>query len=153
MTNRIKPKYRNQRLLIAGICALAVIAGTFLVVTALQKNKQFFRHPSDVVSPLFVQSARPVKIGGLVTAGSVDKQSGLVTLFEMIDFDDPDPNIRALRVRYEGVLPDLFREGQGVVVSGKLSSDGMFMADEVLAKHDENYMPKMPEKMNLDDKS
>jgi cytochrome c-type biogenesis protein CcmE len=141
----MKPRYRNQRLAIFSLCAVAAVLGATLVLKALQENKQFFKNPSDVVNLSYVQGDREIRIGGLVVDDSIVKGQGLVTEFSLINFENADDRVPALNVLYEGVLPDLFREGQGVVITGKLNNSGVFIASNVLAKHDENYMPKMPE--------
>lgn len=141
----MRPKYRNQRLAIFALCAVAAVLGATLVLKALQENKQFFKNPSDLVIGAFVQGDREIRIGGLVVDGSITKGEGLKTNFALVNFEDADDRIAPLQVQYDGVLPDLFREGQGVVVTGKVDSDGVLIASDVLAKHDENYMPKMPE--------
>jgi cytochrome c-type biogenesis protein CcmE len=149
----MKPVHRNRRLTVVFVCALLAIFGAFLILNALQENKQFFKHPSDVVHASYVQGEREVRVGGLVLPGTIRNSGELVTDFALGDFESANPEIPPLRVRYDQVLPDLFREGQGVVVTGKLNQEGIFIASNVLAKHDENYMPKMPEKVDYDQKS
>ena len=127
------------------IVALAVVGGAYLLLRALGDNKQLFVNPSDVVDRTYVQGVNMIKIGGLVVEGSIVKTDGLNTSFSVINFDNPDPNVPALKVKYNDVLPDLFSENSGVVMTGKLAPNGTFIASNVLAKHDENYMPKMPE--------
>ena len=127
------------------VVALAVVSGAYLLLGALGDNKQLFVNPSDVVAPTYIQGANKVRIGGLVVDGSLVKHDGLNIEFTVINFADASPDVPPLKVKYNDVLPDLFREGQGVVITGKLSPDGTFIASNVLAKHDENYMPKMPE--------
>ncbi len=122
-----------------------VIAGTSLLLKALGDNKQLFVNPSVLVQTGYAQGENPVRVGGLVVSGSLHKPGGLVTKFTVIDFEDADATIPALHVVYEGVLPDLFGEGQGVVLTGKLGAGNVFNASNVLAKHDENYMPKLPQ--------
>ena len=114
--------------------------GLFLVLQALSKNTQFFENPSDVVADGFEPRSEVFKIGGLVAADTVETK-GLTTKFRIEDFERD--MTQALHVTYTGVLPDLFREGQGVVVSGQLTLPNTFQASEVLAKHDENYQPKI----------
>ncbi|MBL4870990.1 MAG: cytochrome c maturation protein CcmE [Robiginitomaculum sp.] len=126
------------------LAALIVLAGVVLLLKALGDNKQLFKNPSAVVSMDYIQGVNPIKVGGLVVTGTIDKQDGLNTLFSIVNFENADPNIPSLKIHYKGVLPDLFREDQGVVITGKLKPNGVFDASEVLAKHDENYMPKMP---------
>jgi cytochrome c-type biogenesis protein CcmE len=116
-----------------GVAALALSAT--LVLSAFQKNMVFFFSPSQVVSKEAPQN-RTFRIGGLVEAGSVKREAdGLTTSFVVTDTANRIP------VSYKGALPDLFKEGKGVVSQGKLGADGVFVASEVLAKHDENYMP------------
>ncbi|HET9470622.1 MAG TPA: cytochrome c maturation protein CcmE [Usitatibacter sp.] len=117
----------------AGIAALAVAAT--LVLNAFQSNLVFFFTPSQVVSHEAPQG-RSFRIGGLVEAGSVVRDKDALTVrFRVTD------TAKTIPVTYTGILPDLFREGKGVVAQGKLGPDGIFHANEVLAKHDENYMP------------
>jgi len=144
----MKPKHRNRRISTLLLGAIAVLVGTFLLLQALNDNKQLFKHPSDIVNPAFVQGPQEIRAGGLVAVNSVEKGQGLDIQFEIIDFEDANPNVPGLIVTYDKVLPDLFREGQGVVVTGNLNAKGIFVANNVLAKHDENYMPKMPEKVD-----
>jgi len=142
----MKPKHRNSRLLKVGLGATATIAGVSLLMMAMGEYKELFKNPSDVVNVAFVQGEQSIRVGGLIVDGSIVKSEGLITDFSVIDFMDADESVPALKIRYDKVLPDLFREGEGVVVTGKLNEDGLFVASKVLAKHDENYMPKMPEK-------
>ncbi len=114
--------------------------GLFLILQALNENTQFFENPSDVVADGFQPRSTVFKIGGLVADGSV-VTNGLTTTFRIEDFERD--MARELQVVHTGALPDLFREGQGVVVSGQLTSPTRFQALEVLAKHDENYQPKI----------
>ncbi|PHQ66542.1 MAG: cytochrome c biogenesis protein CcmE [Robiginitomaculum sp.] len=141
----MKPKHQNKRLITMAIVALAVVSGAYLLLGALGDNKQLFVNPSDVVAATYVQGENKIKIGGMVVEGSVVKVDGLNTSFSVINFENPNPDIPALKVTYNDVLPDLFGEGQGVVMTGKLLPNGIFAASNVLAKHDENYMPKMPD--------
>jgi cytochrome c-type biogenesis protein CcmE len=125
-------KPRHQKLILAGTVVAAVGAITALVLNAFNSNLVFFYSPSQIATkeaPL----GRTFRLGGLVQAGSV-KRDGVQVNFMVTDTAQTVP------VRYEGVLPDLFKEGKGVVAQGKLEG-GVFMAREVLAKHDENYMP------------
>jgi cytochrome c-type biogenesis protein CcmE len=108
---------------------------TTLVLLALGDSVALFRSPSELTADP-PPPDRLLRIGGLVEAGSVAKEADGVTVnFRVTD------NAATVPVRFRGMLPDLFREGQGVVAAGKLGSDGVFVADEVLAKHDEKYMP------------
>ena len=137
---RITPPNRNRRLLWIAILGAMLAGGLFLVFQALNTNTQFFENPSDVVADGFEPRSEVFKIGGLVADGTVVTQ-GLTTKFRIEDFERD--MARELSVTYTGALPDLFREGQGVVVSGQLTSPTTFQAGEVLAKHDENYQPEI----------
>ncbi len=116
-----------------GVAALAIAAG--LVLSAFQKNLVFFFTPSQVAANEAPQG-RTFRIGGLVAPGSVKRQADGVTVQFIVT--DTAKNIPVV---FKGILPDLFREGKGVVTQGRLGPDGVFQASEVLAKHDENYMP------------
>lgn len=135
---RITPPNRNRRLLWIAILGVMLATGLFLVFQALSENTQFFENPSDVVAEGFEPRSEVFKIGGLVADGTVETQ-GLTTKFRIDDFEREMP--KPIFVTYTGALPDLFREGQGVVISGRLTSPTTFQAVEVLAKHDENYQP------------
>ena len=137
---RIVPPNQNRRLLWIFVLGLMLASGLFLILQALNQNTQFFENPSDVVADDFETRSDVFKVGGLVALGSVETQ-GLTTRFRIEDFERD--MVRELRVIYTGALPDLFREGQGVVVSGRLTTPTTFQAREVLAKHDENYQPKI----------
>jgi cytochrome c-type biogenesis protein CcmE len=126
---------RRKRLL----AVLAIIGGvgaaTALAMLAFQDNLLYFYNPTQIVAGE-APSGRTFRIGGLVTQGSLQKTEGTLKIrFLVTDFKESIP------VNYEGLLPDLFREGQGVIAHGRLADNGEFVADEVLAKHDENYMP------------
>ena len=125
-------KSRHQRLAIAAGLVAVVGAAAALVLNAFQSNLVFFYSPSQIVSKEAPQG-RTFRLGGLVEAGSV-KRDGVSVSFVVTD------TARSVPVRYNGILPDLFKEGKGVVAQGQLK-DGTFEAREVLAKHDENYMP------------
>ena len=114
--------------------------GFFLIFQALNQSVQFFENASDVVAEGFEPRSDEFKIGGLVAENSVQTE-GLTTKFRIVDFERD--MVQELHVTYTGALPDLFREGQGVVVSGKLTTLTHFQASELLAKHDENYQPKI----------
>ena len=114
-----------------GVAALGIAAA--LVLSAFQRNLVFFFTPSQVAANEAPQG-RTFRIGGMVVAGSL-KREGVNVEFTVTD------TAKSMRVTYRGQLPDLFREGKGVVAQGQLGADGMFRASEVLAKHDENYMP------------
>jgi cytochrome c-type biogenesis protein CcmE len=114
-----------------GVLALAAV----LVLSALKDSIVFFNSPSDLVEKN-VQPGSRVRLGGLVKPGTIERGEQLAVRFEVTDGN------RAIAVRYQGILPDLFREGQGVIAEGTLEASGTFKADAVLAKHDEKYMPK-----------
>ena len=129
----MKPRTKRAGWIVAGLAALGVAAA--LVLNAFQSNLVFFFTPSQVVSNEAPRD-RSFRIGGLVEAGSVVRDKDALTVrFRVTD------TAQTIPVVYTGILPDLFREGKGVVAQGKLTSDGTFRASEVLAKHDENYMP------------
>jgi cytochrome c-type biogenesis protein CcmE len=127
----VKPRHKRVLAIVGGLAALG--AATALVLTAFQDNLVFFFTPSQVAANEAPQG-RTFRIGGMVLAGSV-KRSGVEVEFVVTD------TARSIPVLYRGALPDLFREGKGVVAQGQLGADGVFRAREVLAKHDENYMP------------
>jgi cytochrome c-type biogenesis protein CcmE len=127
----VKPRHKRILAIVGGLAALGV--ATALVLTAFQENLVFFFTPSQVAANEAPQG-RTFRIGGMVETGSV-KRSGVEVRFVVTD------TAKSIPVVYSGALPDLFREGKGVVAQGQLGADGVFRAREVLAKHDENYMP------------
>jgi len=133
------PPNQSRRIQLIILFGILLVGGVFLLLTALQENSQFFYNPSDVVADGFVSDSIEFKIGGLVMDGSVTRQGELTTLFKIKDFEREME--APIIVTYTGVLPDLFREGQGVVITGELTERFEFAANEVLAKHDENYQP------------
>ncbi|WP_420349633.1 cytochrome c maturation protein CcmE [Pelagibius sp.] len=128
---------RKRRRLYIVVMAMAVFgAATALVLAALDENLDHFRSPSQLISEPPAPD-RGIRLGGLVEEGSIERSDdGLSVTFRVTDLSE------SVSVSYVGILPDLFREGQGVVTTGSLRSDGTFAAREVLAKHDENYMPR-----------
>ncbi|MFQ5642582.1 MAG: cytochrome c maturation protein CcmE [Thiogranum sp.] len=125
---------RKKRLILIGLMVTGVGIAVGFALNAFNQNLMFFYSPSEVIAGE-APADHPFRLGGLVTAGSVQRQSdGLTTRFDVTD------NEKTVTVQYTGILPDLFREGQGIVAHGRLDG-GVFVADEVLAKHDENYMP------------
>jgi len=129
----VKPRHKRIAMVAGGLTALAAAAA--LILTAFQQNLVFFFTPSQVAANEAPQG-RTFRIGGLVETGSVKRQpDGVTVRFVVTD------TAKSIPVFYRGVLPDLFREGKGVVAQGRIGADGMFQASEVLAKHDENYMP------------
>jgi cytochrome c-type biogenesis protein CcmE len=127
----VKPRHKRILAIVGGLAALGV--ATALVLTAFQENLVFFFTPSQVAANE-APRGRTFRIGGMVETGSV-KRSGIEVRFVVTD------TAKSIPVVYSGALPDLFREGKGVVAQGQLGADGVFRAREVLAKHDENYMP------------
>jgi cytochrome c-type biogenesis protein CcmE len=126
---------RARRFVLVAVMLGAVAIAIALVASAFRSNLVFFYSPSDIAAQQ-APAARTFRLGGLVESGSVVRAPDGVTLrFVVTDTAQRVP------VEYRGLLPDLFKEGKGVVAQGKLGSDGVFRADEVLAKHDENYMP------------
>jgi cytochrome c-type biogenesis protein CcmE len=129
----MKPRQRRFAWIGAGVLLLAVAAA--LVLNAFQSNLVFFFSPSDVAENRAPQG-RAFRIGGMVVDKSLSRASdGLTVRFAVTD------TVKTVPVVYTGILPDLFKEGKGVVAQGKIGPDGVFHATEVLAKHDENYMP------------
>lgn len=129
----MKPRYKRLILIFAGLATLSVAA--WLVFSAFQKNLVFFFTPTQILAGE-APHGRSFRMGGMVETGSIKRQADGVTVgFVVTD------NVQRIQVNYRGILPDLFKEGKGVVAQGKLGNDKLFLADEVLAKHDENYMP------------
>ena len=128
-------KPRQQRMLAVGLAAAGLLIATVLTLQAFKENMMFYVEIADVAKGN-VPADRNFRVGGLVVHGSVKRQPGeLAVEFTLTDFENQ------LGVYYDGILPDLFREGQGIIAHGRLDDSGRFVADEVLAKHDENYMP------------
>ena len=129
----MKPRYKRLILILAGLAALGLAAA--LVLSAFQKNLVFFFTPTQILAGE-APHGRSFRMGGMVEAGSLVRQPDGVTMqFRVTD------TAKTIPVTYRGMLPDLFKEGKGVVAQGKLDSNNVFVAEEVLAKHDENYMP------------
>ena len=129
----MKPRHKRIALIVGGLAVLGVAAT--LVLNAFQSNLLFFFSPSQILSGE-APRGRSFRMGGLVEEGSIRRQPDNVTVSFIVT-----DTAQKVRVNYRGILPDLFREGKVVVTQGKLGPDGVFLADEVLAKHDENYMP------------
>jgi cytochrome c-type biogenesis protein CcmE len=128
-------KPRQQRMLAVGLAAAGILVATALSLQAFQENLMFYVEISEVTKGNAPKD-RNFRVGGLVVDGSIRRQPGeLEVEFTLTDYENQLP------VYYNGILPDLFREGQGIIAHGRLDEDGRFVADEVLAKHDENYMP------------
>jgi cytochrome c-type biogenesis protein CcmE len=130
----INPK-RRKLLIVVVIIIVGAAGATGLMLKAFQENLLYFYSPTQVRNGE-APAGRSFRIGGLVTKGSVTRDAQTL----MVSFDLTD-TVNHVTVNYEGILPDLFREGQGIVANGKLRGDGVFIATQVLAKHDENYMP------------
>jgi cytochrome c-type biogenesis protein CcmE len=129
----LKPRTKRALWIVAGLAGLGVAAT--LVLNAFQSNLVFFFTPTQIATNEAPHD-RAFRMGGLVEAGSVQREKdGLTVHFRVTD------TAKTIPVVYTGILPDLFREGKGVVAQGRLGPDGVFKASEVLAKHDENYMP------------
>jgi len=129
----LKPRTRRALWIAAGLAGLGIAAT--LVLNAFQSNLVFFFTPTQVAAREAPQG-RPFRVGGLVEAGSLAREPNSLTVrFRVTD------TAQTIPVTYTGLLPDLFKEGKGVVAQGTLGPDGVFRASEVLAKHDENYMP------------
>jgi len=127
---------KRRRLVAVGLVVLGVGTATALALTAFQDNLVFFFSPSDVIAGK-PPEGRAFRLGGLVEQGSVERVAeGRAIKFRVTDTQ------KSIDVVYAGVVPDLFREGQGVVAQGRLEPDGTFRASDVLAKHDETYMPR-----------
>lgn len=129
----MKPRHKKMAVIALSVSALTV--AVILVLNAFQSNLVFFFSPSQVAAKE-APIGKSFRIGGLVEEGSLKREGDGTTLrFAITD------TAEVIRVVYTGILPDLFKEGKGVVAQGKMADDGIFYADEVLAKHDENYMP------------
>ncbi len=139
----MKPRHKRFAIIGGALAALGIAAA--LVLNAFQSNLVFFFTPTQVAAGEAPQG-RTFRIGGLVREGSMKRQADGVTVQFVVTDTAKD-----MTVAYTGILPDLFREGKGVVAQGKLGGDGLFVASEVLAKHDENYMP--PEAKDAIDKA
>jgi cytochrome c-type biogenesis protein CcmE len=126
---------RQRRLGVIGVAGLVLAASFGLVLYAMQDTIVFFRSPADIAANKVGAGTR-FRLGGLVAAGSVERAGEQIVTFKVGDGTAEVP------VRYRGLLPDLFREGQGVVAEGRLDQAGLFVADTVLARHDETYMPR-----------
>ncbi len=126
---------RKKRLALIVLMVTGIAIGVGFALKSLDENIMFFFTPSEVAKGKAPRD-RLFRIGGMVVTGSVSRPgNGLTVQFDLTD------NVNNVTVRYAGLLPDLFREGQGIIANGQLSEDGAFVAQEVLAKHDENYMP------------
>ena len=128
-------KPRQQRMLAVGLAGAGILIAATLTLQAFKENMMFYIEISEVAKGNYPQD-RNFRVGGLVVDGSVKRQTGeLEVEFAVSDLENE------LVITYDGILPDLFREGQGIIAHGRMGDNGTFTADEVLAKHDENYMP------------
>ncbi|MDO8786884.1 MAG: cytochrome c maturation protein CcmE [Sulfuritalea sp.] len=127
----MKPRHKRIALIVGGLASLAIAAG--LALNALDSNIAMYVTPSEVAAGKSPQG-KAFRIGGMVKEGSIKRQD-MTVRFVVTD------TVKEIPVAYTGILPDLFRDGKGAVVQGRLGGDGVFVATEVLAKHDENYMP------------
>jgi cytochrome c-type biogenesis protein CcmE len=126
---------RSRRKMLVAMVVFGVGIATVLALTAFEENLMYFYSPTEIHAGK-APADRAIRVGGLVVDGSVRREdNSLAVQFDLTD------NAQVVPVTYTGILPDLFREGQGIVALGRIDSDGLFVADEVLAKHDENYMP------------
>jgi len=129
----MKARHKRLTFIVIGIVGLSI--AVTLIFKAFNSNMVFFFSPSDVLAK-HAPVGRDFRLGGLVMQGSLKREDdGLTVHFNVTD------NVKTIPVTYTGILPDLFKEGKGVVAQGKLNDGGIFVASEVLAKHDENYMP------------
>ena len=126
---------RKKRLLSVALIVTGASLAAALIITAFEKNLMYFYSPSEVVAGE-APAGRKFRVGGLVVDGSVKRDPNTLT----VEFTVTD-TVHEVTVAYAGILPDLFREGQGIIAHGRARADGVFEASEVLAKHDENYMP------------
>ena len=129
----MKTRHKRLLLILAGLAVLGAVAA--LVLNAFQSNLVFFFSPTQVAAGE-APKGKPFRIGGMVKDGTIQREADGVTLRFVITDTEKD-----IPVAYKGILPDLFKEGKGAVAQGRLGDDGVFVAKEVLAKHDENYMP------------
>lgn len=126
---------KQRRLTLIGAAAVVLASAAGLILYALNDQIVFFQTPTDVVAKQ-IPAGQRIRLGGLVEEGSVQRSDDAKVSFKVTD------TANTVAVTYVGILPDLFREGQGVVTEGIVGQDGIFRADSVLAKHDENYVPK-----------
>lgn len=126
---------RSRRKMLVAMVVFGVGIATVLALTAFEENLMYFYSPTEIQAGK-APADRAIRVGGLVVDGSVRREeNSLAVQFDLTD------NAEVVPVTYTGILPDLFREGQGIVAMGRIDNEGLFVADEVLAKHDENYMP------------
>ena len=129
----VRPKH--QRLVLATLAIVALVGAVLLAMWGLQDRAAYFVTPSDIASGK-AEPDKPIRLGGMVVEGSLKKDAdGLTNRFTVTD------GVKTTPVVFRGITPDLFREGSGVVAEGRLDPGGLFVADNILAKHDERYMP------------
>jgi cytochrome c-type biogenesis protein CcmE len=141
-------KAKNQRLTLLIVAVAAMLGAVLLAMSALKDQAAYFYAPGDVVREP-PPPGRSVRVGGMVQAGSLRRAPDGVT----IQFIVKDETPHVIPVRFTGIVPDLFKENSGVVAEGRFQSGGLFVADEILAKHDENYMPPQPDSKKGEHKS
>ena len=129
-------KAKHQRLVLIGLALVAVLAAVLLAMSALRDQAAYFYAPGDMKAER-PPVGRAIRVGGMVKAGSLKHKKDGVT----IEFRIHDETQETIKVRFRGIPPDLFKEESGVVAEGRFQEDGWFVADEILAKHDENYRP------------
>jgi cytochrome c-type biogenesis protein CcmE len=129
-------KAKNQRLTLLVLAAGAVLAAVILAMSALRDQASYFYAPSDVARE-GVPLGRSIRIGGMVKAGSIQRQPDGISIRFLVG----DESVTTIPVRFTGIAPELFRENSGVIAEGRFQRDGSFVATEILARHDENYMP------------
>jgi len=128
-------KAKHQRLTLAVLAVVAIIGASLLAMSALRDQAAYFYTPGDVKKDA-IPAGRAIRLGGMVEAGSIARlPDGVTVTFRATD------GATAVPVRFKGILPDLFKEGSGMVAEGRFEPDGTFVADNILAKHDERYMP------------
>jgi cytochrome c-type biogenesis protein CcmE len=142
-------KRKNQRLSLLVLAVAAVLAAVLLAMSALKDQAAYFYAPADLVRQGYPPADRSVRIGGMVAAGSLKRLPDGVT----VTFTVKDETPHTIQVRYTGILPDLFKENSGVVAEGRFGADKLFVASEILAKHDENYMPPQLDRNSGEHKS
>lgn len=131
----MQPKHRNRRLGLIAAGGVLVAGAAYLVFAALERNVSYFYTPSEAASANLAPETR-IRLGGMVEEGSLIEGPGLEIRFRVTD------GALSVPVSYAGLRPDLFREGQGVIAQGRFDAAGAFKADTILAKHDENYVPR-----------
>lgn len=147
VSGAMKPKHQNRRIGLVLLFAGLLSVGAMMLFSVLKQNTQYFYKPTQILAADFAPKSSEIRVGGLVLADSYLQTRALTSTFRLGDFPEkgdpaPDPDIH-ITVTYTGILPDLFREGQGVVITGEMISANEMVANDVLAKHDENYQPKI----------